>query len=237
MARHVVTDTAEHLAVGVIHGLAGLGKTFATRTCTSALATRTRATDRIEVVTIAFPARPTMRLLADLMLQTLTGTPPARRDNRFYLTAALVRELARVPRLVVVDEAQRLPEECIELLRYLHDHDDTAFGLLYVGGNGCWEVLSRQPMLRSRVWRRQNFTPMSRTEVPQVMRSYHRLYADADDDLLHYIDDRFAHGIWRNWALFSSTAYLLAKRSRRTMLDLEIIDNAFALNAGGGNAS
>ena len=32
--------------------------------------------------------------------------------------------------LLVVDEAQRLPEECIELLRYLHDHDDTAFGLL-----------------------------------------------------------------------------------------------------------
>ncbi|MEJ3748972.1 hypothetical protein WEI85_37610 [Actinomycetes bacterium KLBMP 9797] len=27
-------------------------------------------------------------------------------------------------------EVQRLPVECIELLRYLHDHDDTAFGLL-----------------------------------------------------------------------------------------------------------
>ncbi len=125
LARHVVTDTAEHLAVGVIHGLAGPGKTFAMRTCTTALATRTRPADRIEVATIAFPARPTMRLLADLLLQTLTGAPPARQANRFYLTAALVRELARAPRLVVVDEAQRLPEECIELLRYLHDHDDT----------------------------------------------------------------------------------------------------------------
>ena len=237
MARHVVTDTAEHLAVGVIHGIAGLGKTFATRICTTALAARTRPADRIEVVTVAFPARPTMRLLADLLLQTLTGTPPARQDNRFYLTAALVRELARVPRLVVVDEAQRLPEECIELLRYLHDHDDTAFGLLYVGGNGCWEVLSRQPMLRSRIWRRQNFTPIKREEVPQVMRSYHRLYTGVDDELLYYVDDRFAHGIWRNWALFSSTAHLIAKRSRRTGLDQEITDNAFALHAGGSDAS
>lgn len=137
LARLVITDTAEHLAVGVIHGLSGLGKTFAMKTCTAALAARTRPADRIEVATIAFPSRPTMRLLADLLLQTLTGAPPTRQANRFYLTAALVRELARLPRLIVVDEAQRLPAECIELLRYLHDHDDTAFGLLYVGGNGC----------------------------------------------------------------------------------------------------
>jgi type II secretory pathway predicted ATPase ExeA len=236
MARHVITDTAEHLAVGVIHGIAGLGKTFATRTCTTALTARKRPSDRIDAVTVAFPARPTMRLLADLLLQTLTGSAPGRRDNRFYLTSGLVRELARVPRLLVVDEAQRLPEECIELLRYLHDHDDTVFGLLYVGGNGCWEVLSRQPMLRSRIWRRQSFAPMDRAEVPPVMRSYHRLYADVDDELLHYVDDHFAHGIWRNWALFSSTAHLLAKRSHRTTLDLEITDNAFALHAGGGDA-
>ena len=45
--------------------------------------------------------------------------------------------------------------------RYLHDHDDTAFGLLYVGGNGCWEVLSREPMLRSRIFRRVRFGPMT----------------------------------------------------------------------------
>ncbi|MFI7221451.1 AAA family ATPase [Micromonospora maritima] len=237
LARLVITDTADHHAVGVIHGLAGLGKTFAMRTCTTALAARTRPAERIEVATIAFPSRPTMRLLANLLLQTLTGAPPARQANRFYLTAALVRELARVPRLVVVDEAQRLPEECIELLRYLHDHDDTSFGLLYVGGNGCWEVLSRQPMLRSRVWRRQTFAPMSRAEVPQVMRSYHRLYAGVDDELLHYVDDKFAHGIWRNWALFSSTAHLIAKRARRTRLDAEIVDNAFALHPGAGDAN
>jgi len=76
LARLVITDTADHGAVGVIHGVAGLGKTFAMKTCTAALAARTRPADRIEVVTIAFPSRPTMRLLADLLLQTLTGAPP-----------------------------------------------------------------------------------------------------------------------------------------------------------------
>ena len=34
--RFVITYTADLHAVGVIHGLAGLGKTFAMRTCTAA---------------------------------------------------------------------------------------------------------------------------------------------------------------------------------------------------------
>ena len=50
----------------------------------------------------------------------------------------------------MIDEAQRLNGDCIELLRHLHDHPHTRFALLYVGGDGCWEVLSREPMLASR---------------------------------------------------------------------------------------
>ncbi|MFC6881861.1 hypothetical protein ACFQKB_19050 [Actinomadura yumaensis] len=46
-------------------------------------------------------------------------------------------EPARFPRLVVVDEAQRLTGHALELPRHLHDDPDTRFGLLYVGGDGC----------------------------------------------------------------------------------------------------
>lgn len=58
-----------------------------------------------------------------------------------------------------------------------------------IGPRVMLHAAGRAPMLRSRVWRRQTFTPMARVEVPQVMRSYHRLYTDVDDDLLHYLDD------------------------------------------------
>ncbi len=237
MARRVATDIAGHAAVGVIHGQAGLGKTFAVQAATARLPLPEDDPrgERMPVCAISFPYRPTMRLVADLLLQALNGSTPSRQANRFYLTAALVRELARQPRLVVVDEAQRLSEECIELLRYLHDHDDTTFGLLYVGGNGCWEVLSRQPMLRSRVWRRLTFTPMARAEVPGIIRSYHPLFDGVDDELLGHVNDRFAHGIWRNWALFAATAHLVARRAGRTRLDQEIIANTFALHGGGAD--
>ncbi|WP_036375843.1 ATP-binding protein [Micromonospora sp. ATCC 39149] len=230
LARHVVNDIAVHQAVGVIYGMAGLGKTFAVRTTVAALPPVGKR--KVPVCAISFPSRPTMRLVADLLLQELSGHQPSRNNNRFTLTGALVKELARQPRLLVVDEAQRLSEECIDLLRYLHDHDETRFGLLYVGGNGCWEVLKSQPMLRSRIWRRQEFTALPPDEVPTVMRGYHPMYADADDDLLSYVDERFAHGIWRNWALFSSTAALLAQRTGRTRIDMEIVNNTFALHGG-----
>jgi hypothetical protein len=36
----------------------------------------------------------------------------------------------------------------------MHDDENTRFGLLYVGGDGSWGVLSREPMLASRIWRR-----------------------------------------------------------------------------------
>jgi DNA transposition AAA+ family ATPase len=232
LARHVVTDVTSHEAVGVIHGHAGLGKTFAVRTCAQALAAGTGRLEAPQVCTVSFSPQPTLRQIVDALLLTLTGSHGSSK-SRFHLTRELIAELARIPRLIVVDEAQRLTGHGIELLRHLHDDPDTRFGLLYVGGHGCWEVLSREPMLASRIWRRLAITPLQRDIVPEAIRGYHPMYEDADDELLHYIDDRFAHGIWRNWASFSATAHLLAQRADRTAIDEEIITNAFALHGGG----
>jgi DNA transposition AAA+ family ATPase len=64
-----------------------------------------------------------------------------------------------------VDEAQRLTSECIEFLRYLHDHPRTRFALMLMGGDDAWTVLSREPMLRSRIFRRVNVTPLTGAQV------------------------------------------------------------------------
>lgn len=232
LARHVVIDVTAHHAVGVIHGNTGLGKTFAVRTCVEAMDAAPGRLQAPTVCTVSFTPKPTLRQIVDGLHLALTGSASTAK-SRFHITRDLIGELARTPRLVVVDEAQRLTGHAIELLRYLHDDPDTQFGLLYVGGNGCWNVLSREPMLASRVWRRLAITPLERKMIPEAIRGYHPIYEQADDELLHYIDDRFAHGIWRNWACFSSTVHLLAQRTARTHIDEEIVTNAFALHAGG----
>src|SRR6266702_6167158 len=158
------------------------------------------AGSQVSVCTLAFPAKPTMRLVADELLTALTGAAAPRSRNRFQLISTLTDLLSGPRRLVVIDEAQRLNGDCIELLRHLHDHPHTRFALLYVGGDGCWEVLSREPMLASRVFRRLPFTRLVKQEVPALMRGYHPIYAQADDELLRDIDDIYAHGSMRDWA-------------------------------------
>jgi DNA transposition AAA+ family ATPase len=229
----IVADLIGCCATGVVHGPAGTGKTYAVQAALETLARDGSAGVQVTACTLAFPARPTMRLVADELLRAVTGSPGPRSSNRFYLIAALTELLAGPPRLVVIDEAQRLNGDCIELLRHLHDHPATRFALLYVGGDGCWEVLSREPMLRSRVFRRLPFAPLARTQIPGLIRGYHPIYHGAAEELLLDIDDTYAHGTLRDWAVFTHTAATLCTSASRPSLDEAVIANAYALLGGG----
>ncbi|MCK2218246.1 ATP-binding protein [Actinomadura sp. ATCC 31491] len=74
-------------------------------------------------MTVSFTPRPTMRQVVDGLYLVLTGSQGS--NSRFHITRDLITELARLPRLVVVDEAQRLSSDGIETLRHLHDDDNT----------------------------------------------------------------------------------------------------------------
>jgi DNA transposition AAA+ family ATPase len=135
------------------------------------------------------------------------------------LADQVVEELAVRPRTIVVDEAQRLTSESIEFLRYLHDHPHTRFALILVGGDDCWEVLSREPMLRSRIFRRVNICPLSGAQVCELMGAFHPIYAGVDTEVLLLVDDHFGHGNLRNWASFTHTAAALCTEHGRPRLD------------------
>ena len=123
--------------------------------------------------------------------------------------------------------------ECIEVLRHLHDHPATSFCLLLVGGDGTWQVLSREPMLRSRIYRRVTVQPLSTQQVVGLMPAFHPIYTDTQPELLLFIDDHFAHGNLRDWAAFTHTAARLMA-SGKAELDEQLARNAFALHGGGG---
>ncbi|WP_141278507.1 AAA family ATPase [Pseudonocardia hydrocarbonoxydans] len=172
------------------------------------------------------------------MLHELTRVPVSGRRDRFALTAELLEELAdhrgRDPRerLLVVDEAQQLNRECIEFLRYLHDHRLTRFALLLVGGDGAWKVLAKEPMLRSRIYRRVVFRALTGDQVCELIPRFHPVYADAPPELLLFVDDHFAHGNLRDWAAFTATAVELCRAAGRDRIDETLARNAFALHGG-----
>lgn len=230
LSARIVDDLVANAATGVIHGPAGTGKTFAVQAAVEALAARP---DPVAVRAMTFPSRPTMRLIADQLLRELTGAEPPKSRNRFDLITKIAGLLAAPMRLIVIDEAQRLNGDCIEMLRHLHDHPSTRFALLYVGGDGCWEVLSREPMLRSRVFRRLPFAPLDPAEVPNLMRRYHPIYKDADTTLLLDIDDAYGHGNLRDWAVFTHTAAGLLREAGLARIDTRAVANSCALLGGG----
>ncbi|MEV3986911.1 ATP-binding protein [Nonomuraea sp. NPDC049758] len=232
LARRIIGDLIDHLATGVVHGCAGTGKTFAVQAVLEDLRAGTGPRGRTAALTLTFTSKPTMRLVAEELLKALTGSAPRNR-SRFYLIAALIDLLTGPPRLLVIDEAQRMNSDCLEQLRHLHDHPDTRFALLYVGGDGCWEVLSREPMLRSRVFRRLPFKPLDRAEVPALIRRYHPIYHGVADELLLDVDDTYAHGTLRDWAAFTHTAADLCRESGRAGVDAAIAANAYTLLGGG----
>ena len=229
LTTRAVADIARHRALGVIHGPAGLGKTFAVE----------QAVDQLggewAPLWLAFPSRPTMRLVASELLAAITGSHNGL--DRFKITRLLKAELAGAPRLVVVDEAQNLNRECIEFLRHLNEDPARRGAILLVGGDGCWEVLSREPMLRSRVFRRVVFTPLPAVEVVRVIRGYHPLYSDIPAELIRFVDDYCGHGNFRNWATFTLTALDLCTDLGRDRLDEQVARNAFALLGGGVGAA
>ncbi|MER7669628.1 ATP-binding protein [Kitasatospora sp. NPDC096128] len=230
LTARIVDDLVANCAMGVLHGPAGTGKTYAME---SALEDQAARNPGLAVTLLSFTSQPTMRLVGDQLLTELTGAATAGGRNRFQITAKLIDLLAHPKRLVVVDEAQRLNSNCIEMLRHLHDDRKTNFALLYVGGDGCWEVLSREPMLRSRIFRRLPFRPLGPAEIPDLIRAYHPIYEGADTELLRSIDETYGHGTMRDWASFTHTAAALCEDADRTRIDAEVVANAFTLLGGG----
>jgi hypothetical protein len=224
LSRRAIRDIISARALGVLHGPAGAGKTFAARQVLDEL--------KLAQAWVQFPSRPTMLHVARRLYREVTGAD-AGRANRFDLSEQLIELLTDHEWLLVVDEAQWLNRECVEYLRHLHDHARTRFSLLLVGGDGCWRVLSREPMLRSRIYRRVQFAPMPLAIVLDVIPGYHPIYENARPSLLALIDDCYAHGCFREWASFTHSAVALCHEQGGHALTEEVARAILELHAGG----
>jgi DNA transposition AAA+ family ATPase len=188
-----------------------------------------------------FPLNTTPKRLLTELLELVTGVPHS--GTQAQLEPLLIEALSDKRRLISVDEAQHLNYPCVEYLRHLHDHPETNFGLVLVGGNGCWELLNRYPMLRSRIFQRVKFRPLEPDRVVELLPRLHPIYEDADPELVRMVDDVLAHGNLRNWVSFTRSALGLLQEHGLDRLTEVVARNVFALNggaavtAGGGAAS
>lgn len=214
-----VSDVVETQGMGLVLGMPGVGKTYSVAA----------ACDReeIEVRWFDFPGRTSPKAITKGLLETIGGVP--QQGTRVQLEERLIALLSERPRLIVLDEAQRLYADSVEDLRRLWDNDETQFALLLVGGHNCRQVISRFPAIISRLHRQVEFKPLSQDEVLEHIPNFHSLYERADPGLLTYIDEEFGAGILRNWANFTRTALQIAAANALRAMDRHVADAAFTL--------
>lgn len=217
-----ITDCAAANGLGVVVGDAGHGKTFAVN---AALA-KQKAT----VVSTLFSHQATPREVARQLVETATGE--RRSGTRFDLTDDCV-DLFREPHIAVIDEAQHLNRDCTFLLRYLHDHPETRVAIILVGGNGCWERIAADPMLKSRVYRRVVFGSLPADVLLKALPKYHSIYRGVDADMILGLAEQVEISQLRTLALFTLTAATLCDELGTDSLDETVAERTVELMTGG----
>ncbi|MEJ7785752.1 MAG: ATP-binding protein [Solirubrobacteraceae bacterium] len=212
-----VEEACEDLGITVAYGNPGAGKTFALHV---AIANRCR----LPVTWLEPEHRPTLLALTEQLLYALGEHDLV--GQRRVLVRPLIRLLG-IPRLVVVDEAQRLTAECIDHLRYLSDRSDTNFALALAGGVHCMEVLNTEPQLARRCPLKVEFTHLDREEIQEYMPRYHPMYVSLERRLLNRIDDEYAHGMIGLWANMTKRLHKELDRGGETEVNEEMIEAAF----------
>lgn len=201
-------------AMACVHGDAGLGKTLAVNA-----ALRTLAPENS--LRIQFRVRPRPRDIRHelFMALDLPGAPPSRPIEFDAMLKAALSERFRV---LVCDEAQQLSRECFEYWRYLWDDRNTQIAIVFVGGGDCHTVLSREPMLASRIYSWLAFHRMKLDEVLAVMPVFHPVWARSSEEDLEFVDDTVAHGNFRAWALVTAKILDGLRRTRQRDAQAEV---------------
>ncbi len=209
LGRRAILDCSRMRGIASVTGPPGTGKSFLLATVAPEIEGR--------VVRIEFDHRPTMLSTTTQSLMKLTGEPG--RGSKHDKIPQLIEALSQ-PTTLLVDEAQRLNRECLDHLRYLHDHPDTNFGLVLAGGEGCWEVLGSEPQLRRRIYRPVFFRPLSLEEIITFLPRFHPIWRSATPDVIERLNSAFGYGLLGHWAAITKT--LIDSFGPRAQLDDDV---------------
>jgi AAA domain-containing protein len=190
-----VAHAAAVSAVVCLYGDAGQGKSVALQYALSQLPHPARVRRvRLGVHSTVPELR---RVLADA-LELVKRLPRGAGEADMALVEAL-----RQPRVLVLDEAQRLGGSALEFLRGLWDHPDTDTTLVLAGA-GSERALRGVPALASRVLTWELVSRLSPGEVAPVMAAFHPLWHDVAQAELAWVDEHVGHGYFRTWAKITS---------------------------------
>lgn len=222
--RDNLADVIDAKAMMCVHGDAGVGKTLSVNASLRELAPDT-------VCRVQFRARPTPRDIRYTLFDALAigGAPPPKPIEFDRLLKDVLSEQFRI---LVCDEAQWMSRECFEYWRHLWDDRRTDIAIVFVGGGDCYHVLSREPMLSSRVYVWQEFRRMTPAQVLTVIPAFHPVWESIDPEVIGFADTHAGHGNFRSWAKLTAHTVRVLARLDRDRVDREVLGGVFAKMSG-----
>ncbi|WP_244201670.1 ATP-binding protein [Streptomyces diastatochromogenes] len=193
--RHALADAHQQQRFLCVLGDAGVGKTFAVHT--TALTCFPDAHLLLRLGARPGPADLRAHLHHALGLKGAPPTDPAATDS------LIRRVLSAGPRIVVVDEADRMPDTCFEYLRFLHDDLPGGLCVVLIAGQRGERALRAQQMLHTRTAAWLTLLPIARDQLARIIFALHPLWHTVAPDHLWMLDGHFAHGSLRRWALLT----------------------------------
>ena len=194
-------------------GDAGVGKTFAVHTAARRFG---------ELVPLDYRAHPAPTDLRAALHRALglRGEAPA---DPGIADTLIRRALAVRPRIVVVEDADRLSTPCFEYVRFLHDDLPQGLCVVLIAQARGERSLRAQRMLATRSASWPRIWSLTRDQVPQALPALHPLWQSVAPGDLKALDARLADGCLRRWVVLTlhtqrALAATGAKKPDRGML-------------------
>uniref|UniRef100_UPI003F497F3C AAA family ATPase n=1 Tax=Streptomyces chartreusis TaxID=1969 RepID=UPI003F497F3C len=201
-----------------VFGDAGRGKTAAVR-----MALR-EVLPGWKVTWVPVPVRPSVAGMRRAVFDALAL--PGRFPHTSARADAAAAEALREARVLVVDEAQRLPVPCLEYVQSLWDHPGTQVTLVLCGA-GSERALARLPQLASRVVAWQEVPRLAGAEVAAAVTGFHPLWRAVSAADLTWIDRSCAHGTFRTWAALTAHLQNALLTTADTSVDRALLRRLF----------
>ncbi|MFF0228535.1 AAA family ATPase [Streptomyces sp. NPDC004629] len=220
--RSVLRTVAHAAVVGAVvclYGDAGQGETVALQYALFQLPHPARVR-RVHVG--VHPTVPELRRVLADALELGRRLPRGAGEADLMLVNAL-----RQPRVLVLDEAQRLRGPALGFLRGLWDHLDTDTALVLAGA-GSERALRRVSALASRVLTWELVPRLGSGEVATVMAAFHSLWEDVSEDDVVWVDEHVGHGSFRTWAKLTSHLTAESYGRSRAVVDRRMLERACA---------
>lgn len=226
----MITDPQRRTpTMGVISGVAGVGKTIAAQYYLDSLPPHAQTALPTAIKVKVMP-RSTPKALAQTILDSLLEKPEGRNIYEIADKAAVAIERNYI-KLLVVDEADRLNEDSFDVLRHLFDK--TGCRIVLVGLPNILSVIDKYEKFSSRVGLRMPFVPLTIKEVLDTLLPGIVLPCwiyDPENPASRQLGEKIWHKVnpsLRNLQSLLETASQMARDEERPAITADLVDEAY----------